>query len=259
MATAMQHRTRSDWHDVWRVAGTPVSELDALRPDRFDWQDPTRGFRPGALPFHQHRGHFAWSGSNMHSERVAAGHALARYLSVVHALSPDEPIRIVAHSHGCNVVKVASASEDLHPHVEFETVFLLACPHVLVQASRGPEVPYWLETRRCLRGEIFNLFSEEDSVQMGWAQAYPGPPEDLASLFRQPEMFRTDQSTRYKQFRDFAIETMDEDIAAHSALHGSVVGELIGLHLGSDVDGFWELFEKFERSGFPVPAGDNGE
>jgi predicted alpha/beta hydrolase family esterase len=41
----------------------------------------------------------------------------------------DEPIRIIAHSHGCNVVKLASMSRELSADVHISKAVFLACPH----------------------------------------------------------------------------------------------------------------------------------
>jgi hypothetical protein len=260
MARGMKLRSQSDWHDVWHVGGVHVSELAALSPGGFDWRDPTRAFRPGnEPPFLSHHGCFMWSGSNMHSERKRAGRALANYLNVVHSLAPEEPIRIVAHSHGCNALKVATCSEALDARIVFESVFLLACPHVVVKGPRGAGAPYGFDTRRCRPGQLFNLYVPEDSVQRKWAQLYPGPPEHIGSLLGTEEMFATDQSTAHGSFRNYEIPTEDRGAKAHSAIHGSRVGGLIGLYLGSDGSDFDQLYREFSTDVFPVPEGDCGE
>lgn len=101
--------------DVWRVAGRPVHEIPELRQ---------RGLA-------QHQGHFQWSGTDMPDARRAGGEFLAAYINRILQISPREPIRLVAHSHGCNVVKSASAVPLLSLVARFPRVVFLACPHFM--------------------------------------------------------------------------------------------------------------------------------
>lgn len=92
------------FHDVWQVNGRDIAEFPELEGP-FGWY---------GLPDGQARGHGA--------------EALVKYLNAIRKLS-DEPIRIVAHSHGCNVIKLASSMPNLDPDVHIEAAVFLACPH----------------------------------------------------------------------------------------------------------------------------------
>ena len=85
------------WHDIWHVKGKPVDVLE-------------------------------WNGLPEGIYRGAAASLFADYLNTVADLT-DEPIRVIAHSHGCNVVKLASSLPSLSPNVTIEQAVFLACPH----------------------------------------------------------------------------------------------------------------------------------
>lgn len=79
---------------MWEVGGTDVQDLAAFTSTR---------------AFANHAGRFLWSGFDQGAFRRGAGKELARYLNAI-VERTDEPLRVVAHSHGCNVVKAARAT-----------------------------------------------------------------------------------------------------------------------------------------------------
>jgi len=156
----------SGYEDIWRVDGTYVDEVEAL--------NPRSGFWFGKLgQISQVKGHFIWSGDYNAISRNMAAEELARYLNVLRDLT-DEPIRIIAHSHGCNVVKYASVSPKLNSNVYIERAVFLACPHFYADEysqkglfdarleMTGKKYLYALQPDRF--GCIANMYSTRDPV-----------------------------------------------------------------------------------------------
>lgn len=269
MAAAMQ--TVSGHEDVWKIDGTPVADIAALDPqgsvgwraalDPDAWMelmDPRRYL--DAEQWLAHQGCFMWSGSDMESERQRAGRALARYLNKVREIAPHEPIRIVAHSHGCNVVKIASGSDLLDPAVFIERAVFLACPHFMIERGGKKSYPYRLDPARF--GGIINAYSPQDSVQVGIAQNLPGPPENADMIMGILSARRTEQNPSAKGCyrRNYKVPTEDRDVRAHSAIHGARMGALCGAWLGCVKDQLDKPYREASEQGlFPISAGDCGE
>lgn len=246
-------------HDVWRVRGRPVSEIAELSP-RKSWLLGRFGL------LDQHKGHFMWTGADLPMAREGGASHLAEYLNAVHALSPQEPLRVIAHSHGCNVVKMAIASDKLHHDVHIDQAVFLACPHL-----HGPSTPRPGESLRASVdaktfasqmalgrfGSVLNLFSSRDTVQTRLAQMVQGPAGARVVDFVPQLAGRVgvDQAVR-TAYADFEIATEDTGTAAHTAMHGSRVGYLVGRWLaGGD---FAAMLGQIGRRLFPVPKGDHG-
>jgi hypothetical protein len=232
--------------DLWRVAGRPVAAIPECNPK---WS-----LLSGRLgQFGQHRGHFMWDGADMGVSREAAGSHLARYLNAIYRVAPADPIRIIAHSHGCNVVKRASADKRLDPAIHVRQAVFLACPHF--GGSDRATFSYRLAPARF--GAVLNLYSRTDSVQTSIADAVKGVPSARIVEHMPQASHRTDRdpaSTRL--YADFEIPTADQGVAAHSALHGATVGYLVGRWLaGQDFAG---LLRAFRAKLLPVPEGDHG-
>jgi triacylglycerol esterase/lipase EstA (alpha/beta hydrolase family) len=94
-------------HDIWLAHGEPVGHYDKLNPKK-KWSlwTGTRGILQTV------EGPYEWTGSWEGLARGGAAVWLAAYLNALRSVT-DEPIRIVAHSQGCNVVKLASMLPDL--------------------------------------------------------------------------------------------------------------------------------------------------
>lgn len=270
MAKAMQAVSGTASDDVWKVNGKLVSEIDALDPKgRSGWKaalnpdqwlelmDPRRYLDADQCLVHN--GCFMWSGSDMESERQRAGRALAGYLNQIHALAPHEPLRIVAHSHGCNVVKVASSSKDLNPAIFIERAVFLACPHFMAERGGRQLFPCRLNPARF--GRIINVFSPFDSVQVNIAQNMPGPPENTDMIMGFLHAARHEQDPAAKdRYLDYEVPTEDRGVRAHSAMHGWRIGALIGFWLSCQESQFDEPYrEAFGNGIFPIAAGDFGE
>lgn len=251
MSQGMDEASGGRGHDVWHVGGVHVSELDAL--------NPRRSLLLGRIgQIAQYGGHFIWNGADMYAAREGAARALARYLTVLWQLLPEgEPLRIVAHSHGCNIVKMASSRRDLPPEIRIDRAVFLACPHFVAQGHRGDHFPYRIDPDRF--GEVLNLSSPDDTVQVGYADAVPGPAGMRASDFLPPEAHREDPDPEAAfVYRDHRVPTEDLGTRAHTAVHGEVIGYLAGGWLASGVDFGAVMDGALEDGILPVPRGDFG-
>jgi hypothetical protein len=243
--------------DIWRVGGVLVEEIEELQPKWSFWKG-------GIGQFSQHKGYFMWVGGDSYAERDAGAEHLALYLSRIAEISPGEPVRIVAHSHGCNVVKKASSSKKLAKDVVIERAVFLACPHFETHLVHNDEwyYPYRLNIERV--GRVLNLFSERDTVQTKIAERLPSTL--ISTNWREwtpPKAHRTEQDPEaVAVYEDYRIVTQDSGVAAHAALHGVTVGRLAGRWLeGADTfEGVVrKMRKKHGREGLIVPAGDDGE
>jgi len=250
VAQGMLHASGS--HDVWRVNGVPVSQVPELTATKSFW---TLSFRPRSLS--QHQGYFLWSGAAMGIARDAGSSALVDYLNAIRALT-NEPIRIIAHSHGCNVVKMASASRKLASGIHFERVAFLACPHFFTpNAVAGYRVPYKLAPNRF--GRILNLYSPSDSVQVDVASHLSGQviSASLAEM-QSPTAYRVEQDADAQHLYEnvaFPVASDCSGTQAHTVAHGSLLGAVVGAWLGTGA-----TFKELVGPGGvpPVPAADDG-
>jgi len=234
-------------HNVWRIAGRPVSEVAELNPKWSLWR--------GRLgQFGQHRGHFMWDGADMDISREAAATHLVRYLNTLHTTAPGEALRIIAHSHGGNVVKLASASKRLLPGIYFDQAVFLACPHF--EGADGRTYAYQLAPERL--GVILNLYSESDTVQTQLAEKITGLPGPRPVDWIPPRSYRIDQDPGARRgYENSRIPTRDTGVKAHAAMHGSAVGYPVGRWLGGGSN-FETILQKFGPRLLPVPTGDDG-
>ena len=104
--------------------------------------------------------------------RIQASTELARYLETLSEISPGERIDIVAHSHGCNVVK--QATQELQHQVPVGRVIFLACPHFVDVQDQS--LPYRLNPHLFENHggrPVLNFYSQEDTVQISIAGTLP--------------------------------------------------------------------------------------
>ena len=254
--------TTSGSSDLWRVNGDHVSHYSELRSSQLmpfpKWQQKSEEH---AL----HNGVFYWKGGNMTNERADAGEQFARYLNVLSSLS-NEPIRVIAHSHGCNVVKAASMHSVLSPAVKIQKAVFLACPHFWEQGANG--MKYFRYRARPDRfGEILNIYSTQDAVQLFfsalaenigigsaphfWDSDHPwAGPKNLPNAARLKGFERESADVHWVDldpntvglYTDFSVEIEEgivkqgkqRGIKPHSLLHGATVGIIAGAWLGAN-------------------------
>lgn len=260
LAESMEHV--SGWHDVWRVDGQNIA--------------PT--------------GKFEWSGLAEGLFRGEGARALVQRLNRLRQQT-DEPIRIIAHSHGCNVVKLASTDSELSPNVHIAQAVFLACPHFWEANYEADKPTSWLDKfkfellkqrGRKYRyrampqrfGRILNLYSESDLVQVSLAKSLSGTyvPEmtgnilgDLkrmistGDVYELPTAERTDSDPLAQAlYVNCAVPIAKEcrGITAHSVMHGAAIAKLCGTWLNSDIAD--EAFQGICRRLPAIPAHDTG-
>lgn len=268
VAKGMRNISESSNDDVWKIGGIPVSKIKELADNSSDKQLKDLSITeklsalmlPGKLPetYWAHKGHFMWSGSDSHMLREQGGRALARYLNLIKKIAPDEPIRIIAHSHGCNVVKHASSCGLLDSSVHIERAVFLACPHFSIQVLSKTKYPYTLDPSKF--GQILNLYSPFDSVQVEIARNYPGPPDNFDFTIGTVKAEREEQNLETRHaYKNYEIPTTDTGIKAHTAMHGRMLGTLCGIFLSCKENEFDDVYAYFKEKYLPVPANDFGE
>ena len=228
--------------DVWRVGGTDVDQHRVIPSEQNS-------------PFMTRHGRFLWTGLDQPELRRLAGRELALYLNLIHAADPTEPIRIVAHSHGCNVVKIASAHRSLKRDIVIDSAVFLACPHFKAEGVGFlGTTPYKLDPSRF--GRILNLYSKHDSVQIDIAKRLPSLWG--GGLFEwAPKAHRCDPDARVQDlYENYQVSTEEVGIDAHKAMHAEEIGYLAGLWIGSP-EYFARTIGNTDR--LPVPAGHSGD
>lgn len=225
--------------DVWRIADEPVGSYARLLPQvEFSvWS----GRKP---PIFENRGgRFRWTGANAHGfRRIQAGMELARYLETLSEVSPGKSIDIVAHSHGCNVVK--QATQELQYQVPIKCIVFLACPHFVNSQDHTP--PYRLNADLFDESgsdfPVLDLYSEEDTVQTSIASTLPElaiqqglPRVDWLGFEGAPvvDSFRSDQDPETAHlYEELEINfNVGSGIQAHGAIHAPSVGRFLGFFL----------------------------
>jgi hypothetical protein len=207
-----------------------VSTFPVLRPGG-SWSLLT-GRKPPL--FEQQDGHFCWAGNNMHTERVEAGKELARYLEALAGIFPGELIDVVAHSHGCNVFKVAT--NHVSSRVPLGRAVFLAAPHCENVAGSASTYLYRLNSGRLLRDSggtppVLNVFSDEDTVQTHIAEVAPdfltAPGTLWAPVFT---AHRTDPDPATRPaYENLQLPTrLGSGRHVHGAMHGPAVGVVVG-------------------------------
>lgn len=202
----------SGYHDVWRIGGRPVSDFPELQSRRLA----------------QHDGYFRWSGADTPAARDAGASQLVDYLNTLVGLS-DEPLRIIAHSHGCNLVKKASSQRNLLSNVFIDRAVFLACPHFAAQSGNRLSFPYRLNPNRF--GAILGLACKDDPVQIEIAGSVHGGLEihgwDISGIAsRSYPMDRDPEAQRL--YENYFLPTEAKGKERHSVIHGATAGYLVG-------------------------------
>lgn len=128
-------------HKVYLIHGT-FSNGDTWTDDFVDY---TEGL------FHEDSEKLNWSGKDSNDARSDAANVFVDQVYAEHQKNPDEPIRLVGHSHGGNVAIMLSNSL-AKKGVKVETLITIATP------VRG----YKLET---VVGQHINMYNNRDIVQ----------------------------------------------------------------------------------------------
>lgn len=234
----------TDSSDIWRVNGQQIHSYPELK------------------------GYFEWNGLAEGIYRGMAALELAEYLNSIASLS-DEPIRIIAHSHGCNVVKLASSLPSLSRQVVIERAVFLACPHFYedeyvqdklswqnrVNISKvskayhvkGRRYRYQIDPQRF--GRILNVYCNKDKVQVDLAQSLSGGQVPLTGGFLEnvlkqfsegthelPKASRCDldeEAAHLYENIEVHVESGCSGTKIHSVMHGSNIGLLAGFWLNS--------------------------
>ncbi len=215
--------------DVWMIAGQSVAHFAALRPQ----------ISGTVVAFQQIDGHFKWTGHNAHVMRLHEGVQLANYLNALSAISPYEPIDIVAHSHGCNLVKVAT--NHIGRHVRLGRIAFLAAPHCENVAGASSKYLYPLNAPFVCADAggphcVLNVYSDEDPVQTKLAGAgldyitAPGTP--FSPVFNALRV-DPDPAAQYA-YDNLRLEThMGHRDIVHTMMHSPTVGLLVGFWLAT--------------------------
>ena len=202
--------------DVWKINGTPVSEVPEL--------NPPRSLSTGRIgQISQRHGFFIWSGDYTGTTRLMAGRDLAKYLSVIANIT-NEPIRVVAHSHGCNVLKAASTSKQLDPKVYIDRAVFLACPHM--SGTGTGEILYPLNPTKF--GKIGNFYSERDMVVKNIANKF-ATPAGYKMEVSESSFIDSDINSEYV-YENYSMRAPTElsDKQVHGWLHSEAMAYTIG-------------------------------
>lgn len=228
--------------DLWTIGGRHVSQFEELCVE-----DELGFWGRKHAPFMQIDGHFRWSGNDDHDSRTDAGKQLAKYLDAIGAIAPGEPINLIAHSHGGNVIKVAT--QLVGRHVQLGLVVFMATPHF--ERADGKGYVYRLNLAR-LPGyygarPVLNIYSEADLVQDGLSDLLadlgrpPGLPKVKLLGFEGTPVVnahRIDPDPAVAHAYDNVLMPSDvggvlAGIAAHGALHSADIGRMVGYWLAS--------------------------
>ena len=264
-------------HDVWRVKGKPVGEIPELNPKR-----------KADARVEADKGVFYWTGAPDGMSRGLGAQALVQYLNVLRKLT-GEPLRIVAHSHGCNVVKLASGLPELSPDVYIAKAVFLACPHFweddyvfeepkgldkfdirkVGPKAKGRKYRYRVSPQRF--GKILNLYSERDDVQKELAETWSGGSvpqtgtllENMGRMLNTGEIIEAPHGERedsdpeaqslYENHK-VKVSAAVDGIHAHSALHGAIAAMLAGVWLDLDT-----TVQALEAEHGPIPEVEAGD
>ena len=244
-------------HDIWRVGGRHVSEIDQLQPGKWSlWSGKPKDFDSVD-------GRFEWTGAAEGLARGAAAIWLVKYLNRLWEVT-SEPIRIIAHSHGCNVVKLASSLDGLASDLFIEKAVFLACPHFW-ETEYGADAPQsWMDKfdikKQMLKpvgelyryrldparfGAVLNLYSERDAVQVDIADTLSGAyaPQtgtfwgNLTQSFKTMDVFerpnadrcdRDPQAAHVYQNLEAPVAPGASGVRVHSLMHGAQVARFAG-------------------------------
>jgi hypothetical protein len=215
--------------DVWMMNDRPLAEFAPPPPP------------PNGEPFEHLDGAFRWCGERGHEPRVRDGVRLARYVEALSQVHPSEPINVVAHGHGCNLVKVAS--HYVRPGVLLGRAVFLGAPYCEIVVGGGQPFPYRLSPQSLSRdaagaAPVLNLYSQEDAVQLDWSDCFPEQNAQNRQ-YRQAPMTQVhnahrvdpDPYTRHAYDNVELPTRLNPGPHVHAAMHGPTAGLIAGYWL----------------------------
>ncbi len=141
-------------HKVWLIHGT-FSDGDTWKPDFVDYVEGL---------FNETSEKLNWSGGNTNGARSDAAEYFAQNVYEWHKEHPDDPIRLVGHSHGGNVaIMIANLLAKKDKNMKVQTLITIATP------VRG----YQLDDSVSV-GQHIQMYNEYDQVQVNGGSVWAG-------------------------------------------------------------------------------------
>jgi pimeloyl-ACP methyl ester carboxylesterase len=235
LITILVHGTSASDALWWRSNGAFAMALDQALADPKKgivgdiWKISTAGnisvSKVPSLASFGPDGMFQWTGGNSPKDRHDGAQKLANYIQAIRTAYPQEPIRVVAHSHGGNVAKEATSLG-----AKMDALVLLGTPHGQDLDDKGVANSYlYAPTAASLPNFVLNFYSEQDIVQETAATAVSGEKGNA-------HFFRTDRDpTLAGRYVNIAVETkMRAQNQAHSVLHSSAMAPVIASWIKSN-------------------------
>jgi len=176
-------------HKVWLIHGTNLGKRE----------DPESTWTPDFIEYigdlyDEDVNTFRWSGGNNKPARKEGAEALAEEIIKWREENPDEPIRLVGHSHGGNVaIMVANLlGED---DIKVETLVTIATPVREYQLKQ--EV-----------GQHLHVYNDRDSIQINGGSPW--------LLLKARRTFTAAANVKIE------VDNKNDNIEAHSAMHSNV-------------------------------------
>lgn len=237
---AGKHGARNGDDSWWRDGGFTVN-VDANAGDV--WKIATAGNRDvGSVPELSKfgpKGKFLWGRwNNSRQSRMAAAARFAEYINTIRRLFPQEPIRVVTHSHGGNVATAATNAKNGFTPAKIDTLVVLEKPYFQLHNLSNTYVddPYSPDPQNV--GEtILSTFSQEDAVQLYLASQVSHEPNwrdinplQAEELFTRGSRVDLDPELATK-FTNIELHTRVGGIAAHGVSHSRRMGRAVGIYL----------------------------
>ena len=229
--TILSSKPKGIW---WTKNGMFATNLDAILKDV--WKAKNKKIKIN--------GEFSWSGKNDHNERLKAGKDLADFIRKIRCLDSNEPINIVTHSHGGNVV--LSALTELYnnrsggickkKNIDYtvDNVVLLGTPHFYIAYNSGTEYVYMnTYALEMIKGKLYNIYTRSDLTQTIFADTSDGISKSSHGIrsnelpFWKIHYLYVDRGVLHPKIENIEVE-MDFFSDSHGTIHSSEMGTYIG-------------------------------
>ncbi len=172
---------------------------------------------------------FIWNGDNDSDEREKAGLALKEAVDEYKEKYPNRNINIIAHSHGGNVVH-----EAISEGAEINNLVLLGTPHMY-----DPDYNWYGKFEKNdyqhqpnfdgVQGSVHNIYSNEDRVQVDWADDFTTWEASIIPKYELPENYRSIEVTPIldEVFPDDDHSGSYDGTTVHTKLHSPEMAEFI--------------------------------